>query len=294
MEDLGKNIAEYRKRQNMTQSELGQKLNISAQAVSKWEKGLSEPDIDTIKKMCEIFSCSINELTSMEASSSEAAATASGVKASESEYGAQTIIMGYCDICKKPLRKVNDYKVEKTTDGQIVICNTCSAKKTYEKSVAEQRTHESEFKVSMFWSVAAAIVTLVVLMIVGFKLNNIMLAILGGIVCAYAVFALVSQWIWDNAVCDCIEFFMRSFNMPGIIFSLDLDGIIWFICVKLTLSFLAITLSVVWFLIGLVISSVFAAFYFPFGLAEWLKEKRELKEKKENNFEIYQSLKNCN
>ena len=52
--NYGQKIAELRKGKGLTQSELGLKLNITAQAVSKWENNLSEPDIDSIKRMCEI------------------------------------------------------------------------------------------------------------------------------------------------------------------------------------------------------------------------------------------------
>ena len=59
--NYGQKIAEFRKSANLTQAELGAKLNITAQAVSKWENSLSEPDIDSIRKMCEIFNVSVDE-----------------------------------------------------------------------------------------------------------------------------------------------------------------------------------------------------------------------------------------
>ncbi len=52
---LGKTLAELRKNAKMTQSELGEKLNISAQAISKWENGTSEPDLTTIRKIAAIY-----------------------------------------------------------------------------------------------------------------------------------------------------------------------------------------------------------------------------------------------
>ena len=59
--NYGSKIAELRKSNNLTQAELGAKLNVTAQAVSKWENGLSEPDIDSIKKLCELFSVSVDQ-----------------------------------------------------------------------------------------------------------------------------------------------------------------------------------------------------------------------------------------
>ena len=41
MKNIGKSISSYRKNLGMTQEELAEKLHISAQAVSKWENGVS-------------------------------------------------------------------------------------------------------------------------------------------------------------------------------------------------------------------------------------------------------------
>ena len=51
---LATTLVELRKKAKLTQSELGEKLSISAQAISKWENGASEPDVSTIKKLAEI------------------------------------------------------------------------------------------------------------------------------------------------------------------------------------------------------------------------------------------------
>lgn len=59
---LGNKIRALRQEANLTQADLGQKLNISAQAVSKWEKDLSEPDTTTIKEISNLFGISTDEL----------------------------------------------------------------------------------------------------------------------------------------------------------------------------------------------------------------------------------------
>ena len=59
---LGKTLAELRKNAKMTQSELGEKLNISAQAISKWENGTSEPDLTTIKKIAAIYGVPVSSI----------------------------------------------------------------------------------------------------------------------------------------------------------------------------------------------------------------------------------------
>lgn len=59
---IGKFIAENRKKQNLTQMELAEKLNITDRAVSKWERGLSLPDAAIMLELCKVLEISINEL----------------------------------------------------------------------------------------------------------------------------------------------------------------------------------------------------------------------------------------
>ena len=59
---IGKFIAERRKKQNLTQAELAEKLCITDRAVSKWECGKSLPDASIMLELCEILDISVNEL----------------------------------------------------------------------------------------------------------------------------------------------------------------------------------------------------------------------------------------
>lgn len=61
MNKYGKTIKKLRLENNLTQKQLGDSLNVSYQAVSKWEKDLSMPDLPTLQKMVEIFGISLDE-----------------------------------------------------------------------------------------------------------------------------------------------------------------------------------------------------------------------------------------
>lgn len=63
---IGKFIADCRKKKNITQEELAEKLNITDRAVSKWERGLCLPDADKMLDLCNILNISVNELLSGE------------------------------------------------------------------------------------------------------------------------------------------------------------------------------------------------------------------------------------
>ena len=70
-QSLGQKIAELRKAKNMTQLELANKLNITDKAVSKWERDISCPDINTFPKLAEILGVSVDELLQANASDAE-------------------------------------------------------------------------------------------------------------------------------------------------------------------------------------------------------------------------------
>lgn len=60
MEKFGDKIKNLRKLKNMTQEELSIKLNITYQAISKWERNISSPDFETVVKLSEIFNVSLD------------------------------------------------------------------------------------------------------------------------------------------------------------------------------------------------------------------------------------------
>lgn len=60
--NIGEQIAYFRKINAMTQEELAELLNVSSQAVSKWEQKINSPDIMILPKLAEIFKISIDEL----------------------------------------------------------------------------------------------------------------------------------------------------------------------------------------------------------------------------------------
>ena len=60
MESFGTRLADLRREHNLTQNDIADRLNISAQAVSKWENDLTSPDIDTLLKLSDIFNISVD------------------------------------------------------------------------------------------------------------------------------------------------------------------------------------------------------------------------------------------
>lgn len=59
---IGRFIADCRKKSNLTQNKLAEQLGITDRAVSKWETGKSIPDPSIMLELCEILNISVNEL----------------------------------------------------------------------------------------------------------------------------------------------------------------------------------------------------------------------------------------
>lgn len=60
---FGQNLLFLRKmRNNMTQEELAERLNVSRQTVSKWELDVAYPEMEKLLSLCELFSCTLDQL----------------------------------------------------------------------------------------------------------------------------------------------------------------------------------------------------------------------------------------
>ena len=59
---FGDNLKLLRKKKNISQEQLGEKVGVSRQSVSKWETGEAYPEMNNILMLCRIFRCNINDL----------------------------------------------------------------------------------------------------------------------------------------------------------------------------------------------------------------------------------------
>ena len=59
---FGKNLQFLRKRANLTQEDLAEKMEVSRQSVSKWESNSAYPEMDAILRLCDLFRCDMDTL----------------------------------------------------------------------------------------------------------------------------------------------------------------------------------------------------------------------------------------
>ena len=66
MQQFGKRMKELRKNSGLTQSELAEKLNLHPQTVSKWERGLSQPDISQLGELAAVLGVTLEKICGQE------------------------------------------------------------------------------------------------------------------------------------------------------------------------------------------------------------------------------------
>ncbi len=115
MERIGDVIRKYRKANNLTQEELGSKLFVTKQTVSKWENGRTMPDIDTTKKLIEILNIDPNEILG---------GTVQEAKRSKKLLMVFGIISGVVVLLLSILLAIQQHKKAKIESGYLDIVNS--------------------------------------------------------------------------------------------------------------------------------------------------------------------------
>ena len=70
---FGENVSFYRKKLNITQEDLAEKMSVSRQTVSRWENNSAFPEVETLIKLCDLFECDIDTLVRKNAKSCQLA-----------------------------------------------------------------------------------------------------------------------------------------------------------------------------------------------------------------------------
>ncbi|HHX09974.1 MAG TPA: helix-turn-helix transcriptional regulator [Firmicutes bacterium] len=97
---LGDRIQELRRAQGFSQEDLAERLNVSRQAVSKWETGLSSPDTDNLILLASLFEISVDELVGIETRQTPPGKEATGRRNTgmTNAYGVARVIITFMTI----------------------------------------------------------------------------------------------------------------------------------------------------------------------------------------------------
>ena len=139
--NCGEKIAELRKKHGMTQDDLGKAMNVSYQAVSKWERDESQPDFDTMTKIAKLFNVPLGyfaEDGEAEASSETVkeeirAAVKEAVKEERTATPVESPV-GTCTVCGKLIKES-----ETAFFSPKLVCKECAERKEQEKIKAQAK-----------------------------------------------------------------------------------------------------------------------------------------------------------
>lgn len=94
MMTFNEKIMELRKAKGFSQEELGYKLNVTRQTVSKWETGQTTPEMDKLIELSKLFGISIDELVGNKSAETTSPPTGNSHRASQYEYKSKRILFG--------------------------------------------------------------------------------------------------------------------------------------------------------------------------------------------------------
>lgn len=260
---IGEKIRELRTKNGMTQSDLAEKLFVTTQAVSRWEKGDVEPSLTTVKSISEIFGVSIDEIMGKEKPEPVV------VREKEYVYKESNPVLAVCEKCNKPIFDGKDIVRKRDgSDHTTIYCRACEEKIIEADKKNKIYNAGKRRKLSFIWGGIAAAVLLIAAIILR---GNFLVP---GIIASVCAFTFVSCWILDNNFIGDMAMEIMSWGfvkMPGLIFTLDLDGIVWLITVKLLFWVLGFALAVICAALAVTLGGIISLFVYPYAITKNVK-----------------------
>jgi len=288
---LGKKLSNYRKVLGLTQQQLGEHLNLSAQAVSKWENDLAEPDLTTLKALANLYQVSLDELLNTDEATPSKKLNQASTNASnlDAETVAQTVASALDDkmketpktigFCKNCGITVTEENVGKTSP--IVLCDNChkaelaeEMRKKQEQLMAMHKRNEEKNQIkknlkkkrirSMILGgiVGTALFALFIpSLIQAFDFGSFLIIIF----LSYAAFSFVTMLNYECAVTNVISYMCSaSIRFPGLIYTFDVDGILWMIGMRILFAAIGFIFGLICTCIGIILGMIIAPFVFPY------------------------------
>lgn len=256
---LSKKIVSLRKKNNLTQEKLAEKMGVSRQTIYKWETGVVNPTLEYISQLADLFNVSYDFLLN------------------DDVDWLEPVNVAPLAICSKCQKKIYDTSFVNITyknnhHNEFIpfetLCNDCYEKKKRESE--ERKMEYSNYKKRFAWSYFLGAIPLIVLSILLIVTNEFNWDKIPGllIICLPA-FTLVGCCFAKNNFVEEVIFFgvgAKTISWPGLIFELDLDGILWFIAVKLIFGLITIIFSIVVSAIVLVFAMICSVFVYPYAV----------------------------
>lgn len=284
---LGKRLSSLRKQRGLTQQQLGEQLNLSAQAVSKWENDLAEPDLMTLRALASLYKLTIDELTSTDDNAPPATPAQDNVNSKEAKSeqtqepaSSEPKTLGFCKRCGVAITQSN-----LGTSTPFMKCKKCNliekteAVKAKEAEIRKKKAEEiaraekfvktqDDIKwirtKSFVWAGIGAGLFLLITVFIAISISSFTPAVVG--ICGGGlIFMFISMLFYDAPVANVVEYMCTaSIHWPGLIFTFDFDGFMWLIKMKILFAVLGFLFGLCCSILGIIIGLIISPFVFPY------------------------------
>ena len=266
--NIGPKIRELRLKAGLTQKNLADTLYVTYQAVSRWEKGDTEPSFDTLKKMCEIFNCSMDEMFDFNKPLNED---------NESLLAHNNIT---CNECGKHISDPSDLVVIENEDGsKTYLCVACHESKLRQinDSIEEHKMlkKEEDKKRRIIGSLASLVIlfTFVIFGAISFvKSDNV----LGIVLCVtgLVLFFFTSTMVLNNSFVSDLWHRVIGWNISlfkKTLYKFSFDNKVFLVFTKIIFFIVEFGVAIFSFVLVTVLCMLFSIFAYPSALLGNLK-----------------------
>ena len=270
---FGQKIKHLRTKSNLTQKELAEKMNVTFQTISKWESDTNEPDIESIRRLSNIFGCSIEYLFSQEIEEEKKEEPITEEKVAEEKE----------DVKEDPVIEPEEKKEEQANEHSTPLAEEkketvipieekkeeIKETKPVQTQVINKRkktfSQREDHKV-LIWSIVACVVSFIISLvcfIVYRAAVPTVWVVLSPFIISYAVLADVYCIFSDTYISDVfVSVATKSIKFPGLIFSWSIDGLMWLIGMKILFAILSFFVSLAIISLAVFISAFLAVVSF--------------------------------
>lgn len=246
---------------------------------------MSEPDLTTLKALARLYNTTVDELLDVDG---EGAATAQAVDVEEVVNSAFSKVEEHIKAEKQPIGFCKSCGITVTEDNlgetePVIICKKCKEKRIAEekarienierlkvqkieeeknKKRREMDSMRDHRKKSLIWSAVVSIPFLILMFVKMFSgaWSEVGFTFFG----AYTAFAFTFNMFYDSFVKDLFfDMLGATVHWPGLIFTFDLDGIIWLIGMKILFAVLGFLIGLLAAILGIFLTVLLSIFSFP-------------------------------
>ncbi len=279
---FGQKLRELRIKKNITQKDLADKLHVSFQTISKWENDTTEPDLATIREISKTLNCSFDYLLNEEDTP---------IEDNQQEENKASIYVKHCIDCGKDITNdLSSHQVTRKKDGQIISVDICDECYKRQKTEADRKASEIDYemdqdsttkskrknlfeniisrndKVPLIWSLVIGAIVLIVAaaLCINFQSQlGVGYAILIPIIASFTTIATIYCIFTESYISDVFSTVASwSIQLPGLIFTFDLDGFLWLIGMKILFAIIGFLVGVTTFVLALTIAAILSIFSF--------------------------------